>query len=311
MDRLFKEYKDIWEVKNGSHDLKAIKKVLKPYLRKYDYTFDNIGNIYIGNFAKVRPCLVAHIDSVFKEKPKNLKCKDGIITSSSGIGGDDKCGIIAILELLGKNDNINAVLTVNEEVGGIGASNIDAKKLENTMYFIEIDRQGNKDFISSIYNQSICHTDFLVDVSKYRKAYGFEYADGMYTDILDICQLTNISAINLSAGYYCPHTKEEFIILKDLQKTIAFVNDIVKNVRKKYALPFMLEYEEFSNDEFKYALQDIQDLDTLIDLASFYGDYDIEKVIRKAYLLGKKDSYKNLGFGISNNTQREIFNYRK
>ena len=104
MKNLYFQYKAIWHCKNPSGNLKQIKKILEPYLKGYKCQYDNIGNIFIGDFEQKNPCIVAHLDSVFNKKPKNIRLNKGILTSKTGIGADDKCGIITILEILKTNN---------------------------------------------------------------------------------------------------------------------------------------------------------------------------------------------------------------
>ena len=289
MNRLYTEYQSIWDANNPSRRLKLFKRIVKGYLKGYNIRHDNVGNIFIGNFDKTYPCLVAHLDSVFNTAPQNIKNWDGVIISDSGIGGDDKCGIIAILELLKKHDNINAILTVDEEVGGIGASNIKLKDIENVSYFIEIDRQGKSDIVTKISGYRITANNFIDDISHLLKSYKFKATEGLYTDIYDLAIESSISSINLSCGYYNPHTKNEYVILKELQHTINFINEILLTTRKKYKIP-LVENSYFTPKPCLYddSLEYINDIDDLIETVKFYGDYTIEDIAKRAYEIGKE-----------------------
>jgi len=290
MKNLYLEYKTIWDCKNSSGKLKQIKKVIKKYLHGINYQYDNMGNIFIGDFEKNRPCLIAHLDSVFDKKPKNVRLKKGKIKSDTGLGGDDKCGIIAILEILKTNDDINAIFTVDEEIGGIGARGIKKSQIANVQYFIEIDRRDKNDLANTIYGEQIASYDFLDDIGDLIDKYGFELTDGAYSDVLDLSITSNISSINLSAGYYNPHTKDEYVILKELQNTINFVEEILKTTTKKYILPEKLLINDWDDINIPLCLNDVYDLKGLIDV-SYVCDYkDIEILLMKAYELGKKES---------------------
>lgn len=81
-----------------------------------------------GNFILVRGTapvmLVAHLDTVH-EKPVKQICasKDGnILMSPQGIGGDDRCGVFAIVKVYHAAQVKPWLLfTCDEEVGGLGA----------------------------------------------------------------------------------------------------------------------------------------------------------------------------------------------
>lgn len=286
MNKLYSEYKAIWHVKNHSRHLKPIKKILKSYLKGYKYKYDNIGNIFIGDFTAKKPCLVAHLDSVFSESPKGIKLKRGKLTSKTGLGADDKAGIIAILEILKTNKNINAIFTIDEEIGGIGARGIKYEQIKNVQYFIEIDRQGKNDFINKIYCDAIANDDFIKDIKHLIKKYGFNFKDGAYTDILDLSETSNISAINLSSGYYNPHTSKEYVVLSELQNTINFVKAILKTAQKTYVAPERKYVDDFENINTDYALKDVYDIKGLIELSNYCDYKDFEMLLWKAYDLG-------------------------
>ena len=73
MNNLYFKYRTIWHCKNNSGKLKQIKKIVKTELKGLQYGEDKKGNIFIGDFSKNLPCLVAHLDSVFDKKPKVIR----------------------------------------------------------------------------------------------------------------------------------------------------------------------------------------------------------------------------------------------
>jgi len=169
---LHTKYEKIWLCHNPSGKLDNMQKVMDKYLLNHDYFRDDIGNIFIGNFDQSKPCLIAHLDSVHNKKSTKFYYSKGKLQSNNGIGGDDKCGIVAILEILKKDKTVNAIFCVDEEIGGIGARNIEPALLENVMYFIEIDRAGNNDIIyNSGYNQ-IASDEFQHALQPFANKYG-------------------------------------------------------------------------------------------------------------------------------------------
>ena len=141
------------------------KKLFKKLCKKFK------GNTLIskGNFILVRGVapvmLVAHLDTVH-EKPVRDICKsnDGnILMSPQGIGGDDRCGVFALVKIY-QSAKIKPWLlfTCEEKVGGIGAKYFCLahkqkqlpKNLDTLKLIIEIDRRGSNDAVSTeILNQ--------------------------------------------------------------------------------------------------------------------------------------------------------------
>ena len=69
--------------------------------------------------------LIAHMDTVHKTPVKHIcETSDGnIIMSPEGIGGDDRCGVYALIKAHELSDVKPWLLfTCDEEIGGIGAS---------------------------------------------------------------------------------------------------------------------------------------------------------------------------------------------
>lgn len=167
--------------------------------------------------------LVAHLDTVHHELPITIcKSKDGnILMSPQGIGGDDRCGVYALIKIYEESENKPYLLfTCDEEVGGVGA-NIFAKDwlykkvskdLDKIRFMIEIDREGIGEAVYySCDNPKF--EDFISDN-------GFITEWGTYSDIESIMPIMGIAGVNLSAGYYNQHTKGEYINLEHLQYTI-------------------------------------------------------------------------------------------
>ena len=234
MNKLYLKYEQVWKCANPSRQLDDMIKVLEDYLKDYDYVIDENSNILIGDFEKERACLVAHLDSVHK-KTGRVRKKKHIIYSDEGIGGDDKCGIVAILELLKNNNNVNAILTSDEEIGGIGASNINIEYLKNILYFIEIDRMGNNDVIFESGMNQICSDEMKDELLPILSENGFSENWGSFTDVNILTQSAKKSAINISCGYYNPHTSYEYVNLNHLQHTILTIQEIISTIQKSFS----------------------------------------------------------------------------
>lgn len=163
--------------------------------------------------------LVAHMDTVHKETVNTVICDrdTGKISSPQGIGGDDRCGIYMILEIV-KRYNCSVLFCEDEEVGGVGATKFtksECSKDVNANYIIELDRKGNTDAVFySCDNPEF--TDFIC------KEY-FKEAYGTFSDISVVAPHLGLAAVNLSSGYYNAHTTSEYVVEQDINRILTEV----------------------------------------------------------------------------------------
>ena len=80
---------------------KELKHYLSGYLKKAGYSVINKKGFLYAK-GEVPVLLVAHLDTVHQEKPSIIcRSEDGrYIMSPQGIGGDDRCGVYMILQIL-------------------------------------------------------------------------------------------------------------------------------------------------------------------------------------------------------------------
>jgi hypothetical protein len=183
--------------------------------------------------------LVAHMDTVHKESPKTiLYSKDGnTIMSLEGIGGDDRCGIIMILEILQKYD-CSVVFLEDEEIGCVGARKFCKAGIDlgDINYAVEFDRKGGNDYVF--------YKDYNKDFEAHIKKFGFVKATGSCSDISHIAPTFKIEAVNISCGYYCPHCWYEYVKLDEMYDIIERATKMIGTKTKKfeYAEPTVVKY---------------------------------------------------------------------
>ena len=180
--------------------------------------------------------LVAHLDTVHKE-PVRIICKSNsgnILMSPQGIGGDDRCGVYALVNIHEQAQIKPWLLfTCNEEIGGVGAeafaedfmNGILPTELVDLKAIIEIDRKGKND---AVYYDCVNY-----DFENYITEKGYSTAFGSFSDISVIAPVLGIAAVNLSSGYYYAHTLYEYINKKHLEATIQRVLEIVNDASKE------------------------------------------------------------------------------
>jgi len=201
-----------------------------------NYQKDNAGNILVTKYVETAnlffPCFCCHTDTVHYHDtiPIDIEYhgKEIILSSKNGIGGDDKNGIFVILEML-KNSNISmkAIFFANEETGFEGASKIDLSFFDNISYLVEIDRKNNSDIIRDHYCVSFDRAfNSIAENNNYYETMG------SITDVLYLQNTgdININAINISCGFYEPHTKKEIIVWSDVMKCYDFCMDILQSI---------------------------------------------------------------------------------
>lgn len=178
--------------------------------------------------------LLAHMDTVHKERVRVIIRDKDRLESPQGIGGDDRCGIYGITKVWDKSP-VNAkpwlLYTCDEEIGCIGAYKFATmfengsfteeltEKLSSIKFLVELDRKGSKD---AVYYD--CYNDAFED---YITSKGFKTEWGSCSDISYVAPALDCAAVNLSSGYYNAHTTSEYIVPSQLEAVIRKVIDIV------------------------------------------------------------------------------------
>ena len=166
--------------------------------------------------------LVAHMDTVHEKSVKQVVYDGHIISSPQGIGGDDRCGIYIILEII-KELKCSVLFTEDEEIGCIGASKFLDWYNETACwnYIVEFDRRGSNDCVfydcdNPEFTKFITSTGF------------FEEEFGSLSDISYLAPSFGIAAVNLSCGYYSAHTTKEYVNFDEMIAVIEAAKEIIK-----------------------------------------------------------------------------------
>lgn len=180
------------------------------------------GFIYSPGEIPILVC--AHLDTVHKVEPKIIFNRNGNLSSPYGIGGDDRCGIYMVLEII-KKLNVHVAFFEDEEIGGIGSTRFSVsetcRNLTNKInYVIELDRCGDRDAV--FYECD--NPDFTEFVTKsfWEKSYG------SFTDICNICPELKCAGVNLSCGYHKAHTLDEYVVLSEMERSISETINLIE-----------------------------------------------------------------------------------
>lgn len=202
------------------------------------YYVDN-GNIYVSKGSGMRPCIVAHMDTVHEitDEIYVLKCGERwtgfnrYSMTQTGIGGDDKVGIFIALELLAIHDNVKLVFFRDEEVGCLGSSVPDIDFFSDCSFVLQADRRGNSDFIVEASGVPLSSDSFQNDVLSAVCRYGYKFNNGAMTDVMALKKAgIDISMANISCGYYNPHQRNEYISLRDVNNCLRLMDDICREL---------------------------------------------------------------------------------
>lgn len=228
--------------------------------------------------------LTAHMDTVHKERMKTFyeQEEDGnhILSSPQGIGGDDRCGIYMILEII-KTHKCSVLFCEDEESGGIGSKmfcNTEfIYELSNLKYLIELDRMKSNDAVFyDCYNKDF--TDFILNNTGYKESYG------SFSDISYLAPACGVAAVNLSCGYYNAHTLKEEVVIEEMLNTIEVVKKLldVECEQFKYVEnPYSYAYGYYSRSRYYDDYFDYDDYDDDYGFEHNYSKRSYHKVSKK------------------------------
>lgn len=196
---------------------------MKTYLQsKYDRVI--VSSEYLIAVGDCPVGLVAHLDTVFQNPPKNIfydRVKN-VMWSPEGLGADDRAGVYAIIQILKAGYRPTVIFTTNEEKGCLGAvtlaSNV-AKCPTELKYIIQLDRRGSNDCV--FYDCANYKFD------EYVESFGFVTNFGSFSDISEICPQWGIAGVNLSIGYYDEHSYIETLYIGQMLATIERVKKML------------------------------------------------------------------------------------
>ncbi len=271
---------------------------------------DKYGNLYMTKGkAETFPCVVAHLDQVshchhskdfmvietdellFGYSPKNRRFEN--------LGSDDKNGIWIALQCLEKYDSIKVAFFREEEIGCVGSTNADMTFFYDCRFIIQPDRRGNSDLITNIGFTDICSDQFIADIQP--EKFGYAPTTGAMTDVEQLTeQGVGISCINLSCGYYNPHSDEEITNKADLFKCLKFVEHIIEKCTTSYphiSSGYGNDWDWYAEDEIYDLISNNPEL-TADDLFEMYHPFypyitkeELQNLINENRMMEEDDDY--------------------
>lgn len=206
---------------------------------------------YLFCEGNAKMMLVAHLDTVHKRLPSTIVETATAISSPQGIGGDDRCGVMAILTILkeiGPDSRPYLLFTTDEETGMLStrkAADDLIQRIAPVNYIIELDRHGKNDAV--FYD---CGNETFI---KWILGYGFEQKEGTGSDIKVLSDKWDLASVNLSIGYQSEHTANEVVYPHDMRATIDKVKKIIAETKPDVLFPMVKKksYGYYYGDFFK------------------------------------------------------------
>lgn len=205
----------------------------------------HVGDGYVYAQGTFPVLLVAHLDTVHEHLPKTIMFnkQNGSLSSPQGIGGDDRCGVYMVLEVI-KKYNCSVLFCEDEESGGIGATKFTKTKLAKNLgfnYIIEFDRQGSNDAV--FYHCDNEEFERFITQDFYKTAWG------TFSDISILAPFFGCAAVNLSCGYYSPHTKNEYVVLSEMDESIYAACSILERTTEDDQFEYVESYSGHAWDD--------------------------------------------------------------
>lgn len=263
MNRDYLLLKEVLSVPSKTYQEELMIEFLTEWLEKNDipYYLDQYHNIYATKGVNddegfYYPCVLSHTDTVHnidtinvrEEYLPNAQGEEKLSLKAyndegrpTGIGGDDKCGIYACLELLKELPYLKAAFFVSEETGCHGSRNADPKFFENVGYAIQFDAPENWMVSEYCFGTQLFlrESDFFkkCDVVLKENFERSEYMRHPYTDVQAIKEKFDFQCINFSIGYYRYHTPQEYVVVDDVYNGITTGKKMIESLGyKKYSL---------------------------------------------------------------------------
>lgn len=245
----YQSLEELLQVSGESGNEVAIREVVIEALRPHvdHLTVDRNGNILAQKTYKTGngPTILlnAHLDTVEEFHPNRTIQKQGSTWSSSEgiLGADDRAGVAVLLETARSlesssfNGKVKFIFTVEEEIGLVGARQVDDFFLWDIDAAIVVDRRGSGDIVTSrVGYEPFCddqYGQFFEEVADLEGLGAWRCTAGGSSDTR-IWAGHGIQSVNLSVGYNFEHTSYEVLDVDACYSTVKLIKGVFKHSRK-------------------------------------------------------------------------------
>jgi di/tripeptidase len=261
--------KEVLSVPTKTYQEDLMIEFLENWLTENNLPFftDKHQNIYVTKLTEkvdedfYFPCVVAHTDTVHKLDVINIREENlpnaqnelklalkayNNFDEPTGIGGDNKCGVFACLELLKELPNLKVAFFVSEETGCHGSRNADKDFFKDVGYAIQFDAPENWMVTEICMGTRLFKRDsdfFETCKSVINENFNGreKYESHPYTDVYALKNSFDFACINFSIGYYDYHTRNEYVVVEDVISGIKTGRELIEKLGYKF-------YKEICND---------------------------------------------------------------
>jgi hypothetical protein len=233
---------DLFAIQNRTGHTRKIRAYVKEQLEAAGCTVRTIDRqLYArkGSSPDPIPFIVAHADSVHTTVDKARYqigtyvddsgdiihyAYDPTTRAQRGIGGDDKVGLWIAIEAARRLTDVGIIITVDEEIGAVGALKVPPAELMDAAVLIQADRRGGVDAITEGWSCDISSKAWQAHVEEIIRLHGFAWSNGgTITDVSEMVAegISGVSAVNLAAGYYHAHTDKEIVAESEAENALA------------------------------------------------------------------------------------------
>lgn len=218
---------------------------------------DDYGNLYLTKGNKQEgdyyPCVCAHLDTVFEDQielivgdekltilERTTEKGTELFARHTGIGADDKAGILISLEMIKRAPIIKACFFCEEEIGCLGSQNLDEGWFSDVGYVIGWDSPERNRAAHSSSGIALFDMDFYDRIKEICAKHGVtDFRSEPFTDVSEIRKRIGIMCMNIGNGGYKWHRKEEFVVLEETDEAVGLGMALIEHLgRKRYTLPY-------------------------------------------------------------------------
>ena len=217
---------------------------------------DEYGNLYMKKGKRLEdqyyPCVSAHLDTVFEDQlplivtNKKIKILERssekgiqLYAQDTGIGGDDKAGILICLELIKRTPYIKACFFREEEIGCQGSKNLDIHWFQDVGYVIGWDSPEKNRAAYASAGIALFDMDFYEIIKQTCSRHSVtNFRSEPFTDVSEIRKINELVCMNFGNGGYNLHRKNEYVELKETDDAVGLGLDLIDLLGTRlYSLP--------------------------------------------------------------------------
>jgi acetylornithine deacetylase/succinyl-diaminopimelate desuccinylase-like protein len=137
------------------------------------------------------------------------------------------------------------LFTISEEIGCVGIEHFvktNAEWFKDVAYDITIDRRYGDNLLWQQCGKYSCSKEFASELASIGIQQGIpvKLENGTVADVIYIREFVKES-VNISAGYYEPHSEEEYIIYDDVIRITKWLATFIKKYQPKKTVKLLTE----------------------------------------------------------------------